>query len=197
MKRTILSTLFAPIRLCRRVLRILHIENQLLKVQQVGRGYSFGIGLFIGNLGEIIMGNNLEAANFTYLTTCKGGKITLGDNCFLGDNCKLASDQSYIHIGNFCMIAENVSIRASNHGIRRGMNIREQENVFQPINIGDDVWIGKGSTILAGSRIPDGCVIGANSLVLGKSVLRENCVYGGLPVKFLSERKHPISKITE
>ena len=188
MKRIVLSILFVPIRLSRRVLRILHIENQLLKVQQVGKGYSFGTGLFIGNLGEITIGENLEAANFTYLTTCKGGEIIIGDNCFFGDNCKIVSDRTKVSIGNNCLIAEQVSIRASNHGIASRVNIREQQNTFAPIEIGEDVWIGKGSTILSGSKIPDSCIIGANSLVLGKTNLRENCVYGGVPVRLISSR---------
>ena len=189
MKRLFLSIILIPIRLIRRLLRILQIEEQLFKIQHVGENYSFGIGLYVGNEGELAFGNNLLAANFIYLTTYKRGSIVIGDNCFLGDNCKIVSDQSTVSIGHNCMIAEQVSIRASNHGITKGINIRDQENTFAPIIIGNDVWIGKGATILAGSKIPDGCVIGANSLVLANSNLQENFICGGIPVHYLSSRK--------
>jgi maltose O-acetyltransferase len=34
-----------------------------------------------------------------------------------------------------------------------------------PIEIGDDVWIGAGATVLGGVKIGDGAVVGAGSLV--------------------------------
>lgn len=187
-KRLSWSIILLPIRLIRRLIRILQIEEQISKVQQVGRNYSFGFGLYVGNEGEIVLGKHLEAANFAYFTTSKGGRIIIGDNCFFGDNCKIVSDRTKVSIGNNCLIAEQVSIRASNHGIASGVNIREQQNTFAPIEIGEDVWIGKGSAVLAGSRIPSGCIIGANSVVLGKSELKKNCIYVGAPVKYIASR---------
>ena len=34
-----------------------------------------------------------------------------------------------------------------------------------PITIGDEVWIGRGVTILAGTNIGDGATVGANAVV--------------------------------
>ena len=35
----------------------------------------------------------------------------------------------------------------------------------EAVSIGDDVWIGFGSTILKGVKIGNGCVIGANTVI--------------------------------
>ena len=166
----------------------------LRKVTNLGVNVTAGRGLYITNNGKISIGDNVSFANDAYLSTYTCGKLSIGSDCFFGDNCKIVTDKSTVSIGDDCLVAEHVSIRASNHGIKLGSLIRNQKNSVSPVFIGNDVWIGKGSTILAGSRIPDGCVIGANSLVLGKSELRENCIYGGVPVKFLSKRKLPIGQ---
>ena len=160
----------------------------LNQVTNLGMNVTAGRGLYITNNGKISIGDNVSFANDVLLSTYTGGQLSIGSDCFFGDNCKIVTERSTVSIGDDCLVAEQVSIRASNHGIKLGSIIRNQKNSVSPVFIGNDVWIGKGSTILAGSRIPDGCVIGANSLVLGKSELRENCIYGGVPVRFLSRR---------
>ena len=161
----------------------------LRKVTNLGDNVTAGRGFYITNNGEISIGDNVSFANDAYLSTYAGGKLSIGSDCFFGDNCKIVTERSTITIGDDCLVAEHVSIRASNHGIKLGSIIRNQKNSVSPVFIGNDVWIGKSSTILSGSRIPNGCVIGANSLVLSSSSLKENCVYGGVPVRFLSQRR--------
>ena len=51
------------------------------------------------------------------------------------------------------------------------------------IIVGDNVFIGKGATVLPGITIGSNCVIGACALVT-KDV-PDNCIYGGVPAKFL------------
>lgn len=48
--------------------------------------------------------------------------------------------------------------------------------------IGDHVWVGCRSTILKGSRIPDGCVVGACSLVSGTKY-EPSTIIAGHPAK--------------
>ena len=83
------------------------------------------------------------------------------------------------------MIAEYVSIRSSNHGIVNDFPIRSQENQYIDIEIGRDVWIGRGVMITAGSNIQDGVVIGANSVVTKSLITEKNAVYVGNPARFL------------
>lgn len=66
------------------------------------------------------------------------------------------------------MIAAQCYIIDADHGIEKGMLIKEQPNTVASIKIDEDVWIAAGCKILRGSHIRDGAVIGALSLVKGE-----------------------------
>lgn len=60
------------------------------------------------------------------------------------------------------------------------------------IIVGDNVFIGKGATVLAGVTIGSNCVIGACALVT-KNV-PDNTIYGGVPAKFLKTTEDFLEK---
>lgn len=62
-----------------------------------------------------------------------------------------------------------------NHVVRKG-----------PVIIGNDVWIGYGTTILSNVRIGDGAIIAAESLIT--SNVKSYGIYGGNPARFLGYR---------
>ena len=51
----------------------------------------------------------------------------------------------------------------------------------KPVTIGNNVFIGWGAIILAGTTIEDNCIIGAGAVVSG--YVESNSVYGGNPAK--------------
>lgn len=55
-----------------------------------------------------------------------------------------------------------------------------------PIVIGNDVWLGRGVTVLSGVRIGDGAVVGARSLVV-KDV-EPYTIVGGVPARLIRKR---------
>jgi len=57
---------------------------------------------------------------------------------------------------------------------------------YQPITIGNDVWIGSRAIILDGVCIGDGSIIAANSVVT-KNV-EPYCIVGGVPAKVIKNR---------
>ena len=56
-------------------------------------------------------------------------------------------------------------------------------DVFAPIHVGNNVFIGARSTILPGASIGDNCVVGACSLVTG--TIPPNCVVAGVPARVI------------
>jgi acetyltransferase-like isoleucine patch superfamily enzyme len=165
---------------------------QLSHCSEVGQGVRAGRDLSIINQGRIVLGNESSLGDRTTMVCYAGGSITLGRTVFLANDVLLASDTADIVIGDDCLIAEGVSIRASNHGTAPGVPIRSQRNVARDIVIGRDVWIGKGVTVLAGSRIADGCVIGANSVVRGTT--EPQAFYAGVPIRRLKSREPSSTK---
>lgn len=85
------------------------------------------------------------------------------------------------------MIAAHSYIIDTDHGIKKGIKISEQEVTASPITIGSDVWIAGNCTILKGSVIEDGVVIGAKSLVKGKIECEGIAV--GIPAKIIKYRR--------
>lgn len=57
-----------------------------------------------------------------------------------------------------------------------------------PIQIGNHVTIGAGSTILAGVEIDDYAIIGAQSLVRKNTKIGKYEIWGGVPAKKISTR---------
>lgn len=88
--------------------------------------------------------------------------ISIGNNFYLNSGCHLLGE---ISIGNDVMIGPKTVIWGRNHGMARGVPMREQAHVRGPIVIGNDVWISANVTILKGVNIGSGAVIGAGAVV--------------------------------
>jgi acetyltransferase-like isoleucine patch superfamily enzyme len=172
--------------LCVKVAQQHSNRQQLAGCNHVGAGVTAGRDLEIYNDGLIKIGDQVSMASRVLLSSYRGGSIRIGEHSFLGDNVKIVSERANVSLGDGCLIAENVSIRASNHGTRSGTPMRLQPNDAADISIGNDVWIGHGVMVLAGSSIADGCVVGANSVVRG--VTEPNTIYAGVPIRKIRSR---------
>lgn len=93
-----------------------------------------------------------------------GGKnVHLGNSVYANFNLTLVDDTD-IYIGDYTMIAPNVTIATAAHPILP--RLREKAYQFNvPVHIGRNCWIGAGSVILPGVTIGDNTVIGAGSVV--------------------------------
>ena len=126
------------------------------------------------------------------------GNIELGNHVSIsGPGTILHATLGKISIGNFCSIAQNVSIQEFNHDYKRtttyGMNYFFFSRNFKDdvvtkgdVVISDDVWIGSNSVILSGVSIGRGAIIGAGSVVT-KDVPPYSIVVGN-PAKVLKKR---------
>jgi acetyltransferase-like isoleucine patch superfamily enzyme len=119
--------------------------------------------------------NSLVAGQL--MTFAHGGRIELGQYCYIGENSRVWSGAS-VTMGNFVLIAHNVMIvdnfthpidfQARREHARSTMGGRHAATIDlgdRPIVIGDDVWIGANSIIMRGVSIGDRAIISAGSVV--------------------------------
>lgn len=92
-----------------------------------------------------------------------GRHTHLGDYVYANFNLTLVDDTD-IFIGDYVMIAPNVTIVTATHPIHPGLR-KKQAQYNLPVRIGNNVWLGAGVTVLPGVTIGDNSVIGAGSLV--------------------------------
>ena len=110
-----------------------------------------------------------------------GYNITVGDNFYSNHNM-IITDGAKVTFGNNVFVAPNCCFTTAEHAIDPEMR-RSGIEIAKPITIGNNVWIGAGSTILAGVEIGDNTVIGAGSVV--KKSIPANVVAMGVPCKVL------------
>ncbi len=92
-----------------------------------------------------------------------GHRIQLGERVFISFNCTFL-DSGGITIGNHVLIGPDCRLFTPQHP----MDYRERRKSIecgQPIEIGDDSWLGGGVTVCPGVRIGARCIIGAGSVV--------------------------------
>ena len=104
-------------------------------------------------------------------------------------------------IGRYCSIAEDVTFILGNHRIdcassypfRSGAGWPSQrvggcwdETVRADIEVGNDVWLGYGVTVLAGTRIGNGAVIAAKAVARGN--IPPYSIHGGNPIRHIRNR---------
>lgn len=91
--------------------------------------------------------------------------LTVGDNVSIHEYCYLDASGS-IDIGNDVSIAHNASILSFEHSFDvKNCPIKYQPLKLIKVSIGDNVWLGCGVRVLAGSLIKSNTVVGANSVV--------------------------------
>lgn len=167
-------------------LKFPHIQTLIRQVRgkstlKLGVGSSLGRNARILNSGsssKLIQIGEYSRVEGELFIFAHGGKIQIGDWCFVGPGTRLWSS-SQIKIGNRVLISHNCNVMDSlTHPIRadeRHLHFRSiltnghPQNLQldeQPVEIGDDVWIGAGATILRGVTIGCGAIIGAGAVVI-------------------------------
>lgn len=112
-----------------------------------------------------------------------GHNVHLGKYVF-ANFCTTFVDDGNIYIGDYTMIAPNVTIATAGHPIYPPL-CEKQLQYNADVHIGRNVWIGAGAVILPGVTIGDNTVIGAGSVV--NKDIPANVVAVGNPCRVLRE----------
>ena len=113
--------------------------------------------------------------------------VTMGKNCRI--NCMSFSPESYlIELGDDVVIGQNVFLITHEGSICVFQRENPNIDLFGPIKIGSNTFVGMNSLILPNSTIGENCVIGAGTVVRGN--IPDNSVVMGNPAKVVMTTDH-------
>ncbi|WP_069201500.1 acyltransferase [Exiguobacterium sp. Leaf196] len=121
-------------------------------------------GVYLHRLENLIIGSNVSIHSMCYIDAIGG--ITIGDDVSIAHNSSILSEEH-----NYNDLTKN---------------IKDQGCSYKFTEIENNVWIGAGVRILAGSTIKTGNVIAAGSVV--KNTIESNSLYAGIPAKLIKKR---------
>jgi acetyltransferase-like isoleucine patch superfamily enzyme len=113
------------------------------------------------------------------IAVASGARVSVGAETFLNSGVSIGCTKE-ITIGARVLIGPYVTINDSGY---HGVANRSERPAGKPVRIGDDVWIGMKSSVLAGVTIGEGAVVGAHSLV--NRDVAPFTIVGGVPAKVL------------
>lgn len=129
------------------------------------------------------------------LTFPHGGKILIGDWCYVGEGSRLWSAKS-IEIGNRVMVSHNVNIfdslthplsaRLRHHHFRNIATVGHPNSIDlgeQAVRISDDAWIAAGASVLRGVTVGRGAIVGAGAVATRD--VEPWTVVGGNPARLI------------
>jgi len=185
--KALLATALTPLAWCRRVIfeRWLRLWSMARLQEAIGQPIDSS-NVVMGSIElhgtcNIRFGRNALIYPGVYLETQGAGVITLGDGVVLSRGVHIVAFER-VTLGDGCMVGEYASLRDANHKPDE-VSIRYSGHVSAPIDIGGNVWIGRGVTVLKGVNIGSNSVVGANAVVT-RSVAAGQVV-GGVPAKAL------------
>lgn len=137
-----------------------------------------GMNVHIGAFSEIVILKNSKFST-------KYGHLSIGSSVTIGCKANIRSAGGCIVLGDNCLIAQNVSIIAANHGIGGETYYRDapwDENRIG-VTIANNVWIGANATILPGVHIGENSIVAAGAVV--NTHIPANQIWGGIPARFI------------
>jgi len=150
---------------------------------------------------------NVTIGKNTLIKIRENGLIHLSESCVIEENCRVIAARdgtlsvkkntnigcaTHLISGGKVIIGENTLvspfcyISSSKIKTKKNINLLDQDYEHGEIIVGDDVLIGRLSTIVSGANIENGSIIGANAYV--KSIVEENGIYVGAPLKKIGYR---------
>ncbi len=133
------------------------------------------------------LGPRSVVGSFTKIKATRG-VFSTGVHCQIATGCFISASYGGIRMGDHVMCGPNVTIVSGGYKYERlDVPFSQQEQVSKGVVIGDNVWIGAGTSIVDGSVVGDNTVIVANSLINRR--YPSNCILQGNPARIVLRRK--------
>jgi len=145
--------------------------------------YKIGKYFICDNPNTITLGNKVKIGlrNSFY---SKYGHIEIFDGVCTNNNVTFnASIGGKISIGTGTLIGPDVYIVSNSHKYGKNFNLLLSGHTIADVIIGQNVWIGRGATILPGIKIGENSVVAAGSVVTKN--ISDNVVVAGNPAKII------------
>ena len=140
-------------------------------------------GIFIEN--NVFVGRNT-------IIYCQNGDIYVGENANISSNCQIFSAKS-VRVGKGALVGAYSYLIGGGHNYEDvDTLIIEQGRIAKGITLEDNIWIGAGVKILDGLIIGESAIIGTGAVVTDN--VPEFAIMGGVPAKFIRDRRTKISK---
>lgn len=136
---------------------------------------------------RIRIGRGTVVKAFAVVQQSNNGVVEIGRDCAIGNFNHISASDGGLRIGDHVRMGPNVTILGmSNVTSRRDRLIVDQGYTSQGIDIGNDVFLAAGCTVLDGVTIGEGAVVGTGSIVR-KDVAPYDIVFGA-PAKKIFAR---------
>jgi acetyltransferase-like isoleucine patch superfamily enzyme len=159
-----------------------------------GKTGNFWRGWLYGLMFSALRGKRLLIGSGTHIRY--PWMLQMGPCSYIGRGSHLtALEPGDIVIGARVMIGPYCAINSVSHIFADAERpIQSQGLSSRPIVIGDDVWIGSHSIILAGVTLGPGCIVGAGAVVTRD--VPAFAIVGGSPARIIRFRTSPASPET-
>jgi acetyltransferase-like isoleucine patch superfamily enzyme len=158
------------------------LANVWLHSAELGSGVRCQGRAMVENDGSLSLGDHvvLQCRPVPVeIAVAPGARVAIGAETFLNSGVSIGCTTKIV-IGARVLVGPYVTINDSHY---HGVTDRSERPAGQAVSIGDDVWIGMKSSVLAGVTIGEGAVIGAHSLV--NRDVAPFTIVGGVPAKVI------------
>lgn len=139
---------------------------------------------FRGFLYSLMMkecGKNFQVTSSTIINSLAG--LIVGRDVYIGSNTIIIAVDLIIE--NEVLIGPSCVISGGNHTFSNG-SFRFGPSLSSSILISEGSWVAANCTITAGSVLPPRSILAANA-VLSSKFNKSDCLYAGIPAKFIKE----------
>jgi acetyltransferase-like isoleucine patch superfamily enzyme len=169
----------AKLRASWRIKKVFIARNASISIDNYGN-INLSQGVVISN-GALIVATTEKAKN-------KVANLYIGENSVINEYANIRASGGEISIGSNTMVAQGVSIIATNHNIHTNKLMIEDvwEQSKSDVFVGNNVWLGAHCVLLPGVKVGDGAVVAAGAVV--NKDIGENEIWGGVPARYINTR---------